>query len=123
MRQRPATPEDLDALLEDATVLKDERSVSELFDRDAIIVGPDGHEVRGRLEIAGIVAGWEHAYVAEPRQVVQVRSTALVVGTSAIQVARRSRDRSWRVEIMLFRREEGGRNVWARPWSERASRA
>jgi len=41
-------------------------------------------------------------YVSAPRRVLQPRDTALVVSAAAIHVARRERDRTWRVAISLL---------------------
>jgi ketosteroid isomerase-like protein len=99
----PTTPEALDALLEDAFVLRDTDIVSSMFEPGAVVV--TGCEFRGAKRITeAVTAMWERGltYLAEPRRVVQARDTALVVGDQAISVMRRTDDGVWRYTIALL---------------------
>ena len=99
------TPEELDALLEDAVVLRSGGAVAGLFEEGGLLaVGPEDSPVRGERQIARAAAAiWEGAgtYVSEPRRVLQARDTALVVGARALHVARRSADGRWRLAVSL----------------------
>lgn len=99
------TPEELEALLEDAFVLHDQQALAHLFHPGAMLVAGGGlPEARGRRQIAQVAAQlWdaEHLYLADPRRVLQVRDTALVLAGSAINVVRRA-DGSWRYAISLL---------------------
>lgn len=99
------TPEELDALLEDAFVLRDRDAVAELFEDGAVLAAGDGAQARGAGEIARAAAAlWEanRTYVAGSRRVLQARDTALVVADRAIAVMRRGHDRTWRYVIALL---------------------
>ena len=47
MRPRARTPDELDALLEDAFVLRDRRAVAALFENDALLVDVAAGQARG----------------------------------------------------------------------------
>lgn len=92
-------PEDLDRLLEDALVLRDQRSVSRLFVPGAVLIA--GGEHRGRSEIEHAAPRlWEMPYIAETRGVHQARDVALVLGRDSIAVARRGGS-GWRYAVAL----------------------
>lgn len=100
------TPEELDALLEDAFVVRDDAVLARLFDDGAVFAdargGPlaRGAEQIGRaLEELWAAGG---TYLAGPRRVLQARDTALVLGDGAIHVARRGGDGVWRAAIALL---------------------
>ena len=98
------TPEELEALLEDALVLRDGEALAALFEAGAVLVAGRGRPARGGEEIARLaLATWEgdQTYVADPRQVVQARDVALVVAEGGVNVARRGRDGAWRYAIVL----------------------
>lgn len=101
---RPAaTPEDLDVLLEDACVLRDAGAVSRLFEDDAVLLIDGDHEHRGRPGIDHAAADlFRRGYVSDTRHILQSRDTALIVGTSAVAIARRSPNGSWRYAIALL---------------------
>jgi hypothetical protein len=103
------TPEELETLLEDAFVLHDPHALAELFQPGAMLVVSDGlPEARGRRQIARVAAQlWdaERLYLADPRRVLQVRDTALVVSGRAINVVRRTDNGSWRYAISLLHLE------------------
>jgi ketosteroid isomerase-like protein len=104
--QGARTPEELEALFEDAFVTRDAEALSGMFAEGAVLVvgeGPDaarGAEEIGRLATA--LWGTDRIYLAEPRRVVQARDTALVVADSAINVVRRGSDGAWRYTIALL---------------------
>ena len=92
-------------LLEDACVLHDRDACRALFADGAVLERAGGAAVRGGDDIARAIAElWasDRTYVSAPRRVLQARDTALVVCETAIHVARRERDRTWRVAISLL---------------------
>lgn len=106
MTQRARTPEELDALFEDAFVLRDARALAPLFEARALLVaaGITG-EVRGSEQIALSASSlWsrDFTYVADPRRVVQTHDIALVLATQATSVVRRGADGAWRYAISLL---------------------
>ena len=91
-------------LLEDAFVIRDRDALARLFEDDAVLEG-DGQRARGGDAIARhATAMWrrERTYVADPRQVLQARDTALVVAAGSISVVRRGSDGTWRYAISLL---------------------
>ena len=99
------TPEELETLLEDAFVLHDPKALAQLFQPGAMLVAGGGlPEARGRRQIAQVATQlWDsqRLYLADPRRVLQVRDTALVLAGRAINVVRRD-DGSWRYAISLL---------------------
>lgn len=106
MAQGARTPEELDALLEDAFVLRDPRALAPLFEARAVFVKGEGTaEVRGSEAIARSASAlWSRdlTYVADPRRVVQARDLALVLATQGTSVVRRGADGAWRYAISLL---------------------
>ena len=103
------TPEELDALLEDAFVLRDLGAVEPLFEAWALLVGGVTGEARGSEEIALLASGlWSRnlTYVADPRHVVQAHDLALVLATHGTSVVRRGGDGAWRYAISLLSIDE-----------------
>jgi hypothetical protein len=100
------TREELETLLEDAFVLHDQQALAQLFQPGAMLVAGGGlPEARGHRQIARVATQlWEsdHSYLADPRQVLQVRDTALVLAGRAINVVRCADDGSWRYAISLL---------------------
>ena len=100
------TPEELETLLEDAFVLRDPQALARLFQPGAMLVaGGSLPEARGRRQIAraaGQLWDSERLYLADPRRVLQVRDTALVLAGRAINVVRRTDNGSWRYAISLL---------------------
>jgi hypothetical protein len=100
------TPEELETLLEDAFVLHDPQALAQLFDPGAILVAGGGlPEARGHRQIVRVATElWDsdRRYLADPRRVLQVRDTALVLAGHAINVVRRTDDGSWRYAISLL---------------------
>jgi ketosteroid isomerase-like protein len=104
MRSTARTPEELDALLEDAFVVRDREAVAALFESEALVVDAAACEARG----ADAIASWARAtwtrgitYVAARPRVLQAGDTALVLTLDGIGVARRHDDRAWRYAIAL----------------------
>jgi hypothetical protein len=104
------TPEELETLLEDAFMLHDPKALAQLFQPGAMLVAGGGlPEARGRRQIARVAARlWDsqRLYLADPRQVLQARGTALVLAGHAINVVRRIDDGSWRYAISLLQPEK-----------------
>jgi hypothetical protein len=99
------TPEELETLFEDAFVIRDRAALAGLFEERAVLVAGDGRVARGSGAIARLATAlWERdrTYVADPRQVVQARDLALILGEGAINVARRGGDGGWRYAIALL---------------------
>jgi hypothetical protein len=111
VEQGARTPEELEALLEDAFVTQDAEALSEMFAEGAVLAvggGPDS--ARGPEEISRLATAlWDgdRIYVAEPRRVLQARDTALVLADRAINVVRRGSDGAWRYAIALLAFEPG----------------
>jgi ketosteroid isomerase-like protein len=105
MRPRARTPDELDALLEDAFVLRDLRAVAALFEGDALLVDAAAGQARGAGEIASwATETWKRGvtYVAAEPRVLQAGGTALVLTPDGIAVARRHDRRAWRYAIALL---------------------
>jgi hypothetical protein len=106
MRSAATTPEELEALLEDAFVIRDYGALAELFDESAVMAaGKAAIEARGRREISRCAAAlWERdcIYVAAPQRILQAHDTGLVVSEGSVNVMRRAPDRSWRFAISLL---------------------
>jgi len=106
MRTGGRTPEELESLLEDAFVTRDDEALGAMFEDGGVLIAGAGRpEARGRGQIARLArALWtgDRSYVAEPRRVVQARGTALVLGLGGIAVARRGEDGDWRYTIALL---------------------
>ena len=100
------TPEELEALLEDAFVTRDAEAVSGMFaDGGLLAIGEGPNVARGGVEIGRLATAlWEgeRTYFAEPRRVVQARDIALILADGAINVVRRGSDGAWRYAIALL---------------------
>jgi hypothetical protein len=110
MRPGARTPEELETLLEDAFVIRDGETLAELFEHGAVLVAGDGsREARGGDEIARLAHDmWKRnrTYLADPRRVLQARSTGLIVTRRGINVVRRGSDGAWRYAIALLSRDD-----------------
>lgn len=106
MRSGARTPEELETLFEDASVLGDQVALAELFGDGAVLVAPDEPaEARGGEQIARLASAiWERnqPYIAAPRRLLQAREITLIVADNAINVARRGSDGNWRYAIALL---------------------
>ena len=100
------TPEQLEALFEDAFVTRDAQTLSAMFaDGGVLALQARPNAARGTAEIGRLAAAlWEsdRTYVAAPRRVLQARDIALVVADNAINVVRRGRDGAWVYAIALL---------------------
>jgi hypothetical protein len=108
MRPGARTPEELETLLEDAFVIRDREALGQLFEDGAVLVADDGGwEARGGDEIAAREM-WAHdrTYLADPRRVLQARTTGLVLTRRGINVVRRGSDGAWRYAIALLSRHD-----------------
>ena len=101
------TPEELEILLEDAFLTRDDRALREMFEQGAVLVaGQPPREARGADEIGRLArAIWESErnYIAEPLRVLQARDTAMVLANGGVNVLRRGTDGGWRYAIALIR--------------------
>jgi hypothetical protein len=105
MRTGARTPEELDALLEDAFVVRDRRAVTALFESEALLVDAAAGEARGARQIADwATQTWRRGltYLAAQPRVLQADDTALVLTAKGISVARRHDERGWRYAIALL---------------------
>lgn len=104
------TPEELEAMLEDAFIVKDAAAAVELFEEAALLVdGCASSEARGRPGIARAIASvWdEWTYVADSNRVLQAGDLAVGLGRS-VTVLRRRPDGVWRLAIAVLRDDEKG---------------
>ena len=100
------TPEELESMLEDAFVLHDHEALAELFEPEAVL-HPAGWRgpAHGRDEIERLMVElWDHQqmYFADPRTVLQLRGTALIISRLAVNVVRRTPDGAWRYAIVYL---------------------
>jgi hypothetical protein len=106
MRAGANTPEELESLFEDAFMTRDRDTLAGLFDSGAVLVAGRGEaEARGAREIGRRTAAMCDrgcTYIADPRQVLQSRDTALVIAERAVNVMHRGRDGAWRYAISLL---------------------
>jgi hypothetical protein len=95
------SPEELETMFEDATVLGDPDVLAALFASGAVLHRA-GHElpVHGRRGIVGLLTERPDspAYLALPPRILQRGATALVLAGSAVHVTRRS-PHGWRYLI------------------------
>lgn len=106
MTQAARTPEELEALFEDAFVLRDPGALTPLFEPRALLdaSGVTG-EVRGSEQItrlAPMLWARERTYVADPLRIVQAHDIALILATHGTSVVRRGADGAWRYAISLL---------------------
>ncbi|RZT16978.1 hypothetical protein EV649_4515 [Kribbella sp. VKM Ac-2569] len=99
------TPEELEVMLEDAFVLHDHGALAQLFEPEAVLQPAGCGPAHGRDEIERLVAElWshQHRYVADPRTVLQLRETALMLSRAAVSVVRRTPEGTWRYAIVYL---------------------
>lgn len=99
------TPEELDALLEDAFVLRDRAASEALFHPSAVLLEAHGSEARGDEAIGRTLEElWDRelVYVARPRHLLRTRALALVVADSGTHVVQRGADGAWRATLSLL---------------------
>jgi hypothetical protein len=101
-----ASPEELETLLEDAFLIHDQESLTELFAGHAVLSSAHGGpDARGRPDITRRIGGiWEQggSYLAHAPHIVQTGPTALVLAGQAVHVVTRSGG-SWRYLISWLR--------------------
>jgi hypothetical protein len=101
-----SSPEELEALLEDAFVTCDRDALAELFADGAVLLAGDAAaEARGGPQIARLTASLcerGYRYLADPERVLRSRDTTLVVAEGAVNVMQRGPDRRWRYAIALL---------------------
>lgn len=89
-------------MLEDALLLLDEEMLTELFEPDAILVTAGGRSTRGQQAIGRITASMSSepvCYWADARTTLQTSDVALVLGSKAISVMRRTGEGTWRLVV------------------------
>jgi ketosteroid isomerase-like protein len=89
------SPEELEAMLEDACLLSDAPLLTSLFDDDAVLLTRACSQVRGRQAIVEVIIdhlGHGCRYVAAPQLVMQCGRLALIISCEATSVARRGPD-------------------------------
>ncbi|MDQ3648013.1 MAG: hypothetical protein M3433_05425 [Actinomycetota bacterium] len=110
MRRGARTPEELETLLEDAFVIRDQEALPQLFEDGALLLaGDDPGEARGGEALERLAAAmWEgnHTYLAGARRVLQARDTALVLSKGSTNVVRRGSDGDWRYAIAVLALEQ-----------------
>lgn len=93
-------------MLEDAFVLHDLQALAQLFQPGAMLmVGSGLPEARGPQQITRVATRlWDlgRSYLADPRRILQVHDTALVLASHAINVVHRGEDGFWRYAISLL---------------------
>jgi hypothetical protein len=106
VRPGAGSPEELEALFEDAFVLRDPRALAPLFEARALLsTGAIAGEARGNAEIARSASAlWalDYTYVADVHRVVQAHDVALVLAAQDTSVVRRGPDGAWRYAISLL---------------------
>jgi hypothetical protein len=104
MQRGARTPEELELLLEDAFVVRDQDALAKLFEEGAVLGAAPG-EARGNEQISRLAATMvdrRFSYLADPQRVIQARDTALVVARQGINVVRRRSDGNWLYAISLL---------------------
>jgi hypothetical protein len=89
------SPEELEAMLEDACLLSDAPLLTSLFDDDAVLLTRACSQIRGRHAIVDVIIddlGRGGSYVAAPQLVMQSGRLALIISGEATSVARRGSD-------------------------------
>ena len=91
------SPEQLEEMLEDALLLRDVDALSRIARRGCVVRA-------GRASTVEQLAGAEVAtgFVADLRMVLQRRRTALLIGRSSVNVARRDGRGRWRYAIIVL---------------------
>jgi ketosteroid isomerase-like protein len=96
-----ASPEELEAMLEDACLLSDSPFLTSLFDDDAVVLTQARSHVRGRSAIAEMIIHDLRrggSYVAAPQLVMQSGRLALIISREATSVVRQGPD-GWQYVI------------------------
>jgi hypothetical protein len=97
------SPEELEALIEDAFVLRDGMAFASLFEDGGVLLTGGACELRGREAIAQSVGSvWLSldVYFTSSHRCLSNRDSALLTGDGVIAVARRCADRYWRLALV-----------------------
>jgi hypothetical protein len=90
-----SSPEELEAMLEDACLLNDASLLPSLFDADAVLLTRRTSQARGRSAIAKMIIDQlldGGSYVAAPQLIMESGRLALIISGGATSVAQRSLD-------------------------------
>lgn len=94
-----SSPKELETLLEDAVLLRDEAAVAALFEPDAVLITGPG--ITGPEQALAELA--KLGYVAATRTVTLRPCLAVVVGDHAVNVSVRDPDGAWRLVATITR--------------------
>ncbi len=97
------TPEDLEALHEDALVMGDMDALTGMYEPRVALVFASGERSIGAVESARrALTMWQgdFVYIADPLAVIQTRDLALIVSRDRISVVRRNRAGGWKYAIV-----------------------
>jgi hypothetical protein len=94
-----SSPEDLELLLEDALVLRDDVAAAALFEDGGVLIERTG-DVREPSHVARLLAG--RGYLASPSSVTVIRDIAVVVGPQAVNISRRDPHGDWRLVAAIL---------------------
>ena len=104
MEGRAQTPEELETLFEDISILRDSSALTDLFSAEAVLGMPgEPREARGADEVVRRIDRlWRtgHTHVADVRRVLQSGPIALVAARG-VNVMRRCPDGIWRYVICM----------------------
>ena len=93
------SPEELEALLEDALLLHDAEAVAALFENRGVLVTELG-VVAAREQAADVLA--ERDFVASTRSVSVLDDIAVVVGEHTVNISCRGIDKRWRLVVAVM---------------------
>lgn len=97
------TPEELEALHEDALVMRDIAMLRGVYDEQAVLAAASGKTASGVNDCVELaLASWQgdHPYVADPCSLTLAGDLTLIVSRDRISVARRDRHGGWRYAIV-----------------------
>jgi hypothetical protein len=94
-----SSPEDLELLLEDALVLRDDVAAAALFEDGGVLIERAGG-VRGPSHVARLLT--ERGYLASPSSVTVIRDIAVVVGPRTVNISRRHPHGGWRMVAAIL---------------------
>lgn len=95
---RAACPEELEQLLEDALLLRDQVAVADLY-ADGLLVSGEGRQARSDDAFHLLT---HVAFVASLRSVTLVPGLAVVLGDNTVNVSRREPDGGWRLVVTVI---------------------
>jgi hypothetical protein len=94
-----SSPEELELLLEDAFVLRDDLAAAALFEDGGVLIERTG-DARGPRHVAGLLA--ERGYLASPSSVTVISDIAVVVGPQTVNISRRDPHGGWRLVAAIL---------------------